>query len=209
MTRLTVCLIPIMSLCFVGICSGVGLAPGTRSINLGRVHGRSTYCHLTVSREGRHPWDVSTLHIAFFASGARNTQPVPDIVGFNDGFYVKYADFIGIGRRQLLVEATMEHVETHIFDFDGQRVRSIYEPEGGRVVVTPIRTRGGRWKLREEWGRSQFEDDVDHGDGIDVGGNCIVRYLHWNGKAFVLDRPGETRILNRHGLVEPSKLRSR
>lgn len=104
-------------------------------------------------------------------------------------------DFTGRGRKQVFATTGANGFVTKVLDFDGARVRSLYATDGGRVIVCPVRAASGRWKLRERWPVRQWTDVDDLGTGKAVGVNEVERYVHWNGRRFVADRPGPSRII--------------
>jgi protein-disulfide isomerase len=176
----------------------------THTYSLGVVHGIRTFCRVSTIFPTPDDEGVETVSVTFFcrSHGRSISKSMPDLVGFPDETRIQTADFTHLGHKQVLVSVTMGHVETHIFDFDGRNVKPIYELEEGRVGVRMIRIRDRGWRLQESWGRLAYEDDFDLGTGYDRGNDGIVRYLHWNGKRFVPDRPGPTCIYDRNGHKE-------
>lgn len=179
------------------------VARTTQVYPLGSVHGTQTFCRIT-----RTPSPDSdgceTVRVTFFSQSRGHTlsKSMPDEFGFTEHTRIQTGDFVGAGHKQLFVTTTMGAVSTDIYDFDGRTVRSLYEPEGGRVGVRLIPTKHHGWRLEESWGRMAYEDEFDLGTGYDKGRDGVVRSLHWNGKQFVLDHPGPTRILDANGKKE-------
>jgi hypothetical protein len=179
------------------------VARTTRVYALGRVHGTRTFCRITRTPSPDAD-DCETVSVTFFSQSHDHTvsKSVSDEFGFTKYTRIQTADFIEAGHKQVFVTTAMGATSTDIFDFDGRTVRSLYEPEGGRVGVTLIPTKHHGWRLEESWGRMPYEDEFDLGTGYDKGRDGIVRSLHWNGKNFVPDRPGPTRIYDRNGRKE-------
>ena len=72
-----------------------------------------------------------------------------------------------------------------MYDFDGSRARTLYSAGLGRVDSVPVRTRVGRWRIRED----DLAIHVGHWDESDgyyyVRPGLLRRYLRWNGRHWV------------------------
>ena len=84
-----------------------------------------------------------------------------------------------------------QYVLNHCF-CNGSRVPGLLRSPAYARSGARNRCRGLR--LRDDWPHNQF-DECDLGLGVDMGVNGVIRYLHWNGKSFVPDHPGETRLI--------------
>lgn len=180
------------------------VARTTRVYPLGSVHGTQTFCRITRTPPSPDAYGCETVSVTFFSRSRSHflSKSMPDFVGFPDDTRIQTGDFIEAGHKQVFVTTTMGAVSTEIYDFDSRTVRSLYEPEGGRVGVTLIPAKHHGWSLQESWGRMPYEDEFDLGTGYDKGRGGVVRSLHWNGKHFVPDHPGPTRILDANGKKE-------
>jgi hypothetical protein len=106
-------------------------------------------------------------------------------------------DYARLGRKQLFISSPMGAVYTHIYDFDGKRVRELYSrnESDGRVDVEMVKRKNGQWRMVEYWPRSVYEDQENLGVGYSSGKQndiSVGRCLHWSASksAFIPDHPG-------------------
>jgi hypothetical protein len=189
--RLSPCLV--ISIFTVTVSGSSWAAPSGEHF-LGLIHGQRAYARHIVKNDPSG--DFETLYIEFWTTGRRHARSRYEVgSGLAPTVRVECIDFLHVGRKQVFASIKMNAPQPVVLDYDGRKVRKLYEPEGGRVYVSPVKSRGGRWKLREDWPLRQWEDHEDLGVGVLTNGNTVRRFLHWNGHRFVPDRPGRTRIL--------------
>jgi hypothetical protein len=133
-----------------------------------------------IAWKGRQPVRVLTVEL-----GQSIWKKTPNTV----------ADFVALRRRQVFARVEMGGVGNWIFDFDGERIRRVYELAIGRVRASVIRSRARRWKIEERWPNMQWKVEDELGVGRLTADNTIRRTLHWDGRRFVPDHPGWSRII--------------
>ena len=191
----------------IPFCAGTAIAAphaiarSTRVIPLGCANGMKLYCRVAEERDltfAIGDGQSETISLAFVGDckGRKHQIVLPQVHGFTDCGIVEVNDYVHAGRKQVFIGSSYGADVSNLYDFDGHSAHTLYTNDYGRVGARPVWLRRLGWRLEEEWPRSQFTDsDEDLGVGIDIGGNCVQRYLHWNGKAFVPDRPGSSEIV--------------
>ncbi|MEP6753974.1 MAG: hypothetical protein ABJA67_00620 [Chthonomonadales bacterium] len=103
-------------------------------------------------------------------------------------------NFVRKDHKQVFISLILGRVYSAIYDFDGHRLKTLYEQNTGRVW-TSMEKVGESWQIREVWPIRQWDDEALLGTGRYVGSNVVERYLRWNGKAFVPVIPGPSKII--------------
>lgn len=144
------------------------------------------------------PGGFGEFHIRFYTKKRNHLRQIADETigsGILAKTPIKSGAFLGTGRKQIFISTEMGTVTTHLFDFTGARVRTLYSNEyiHGRVWVSLAKDKSGHVKIIEDQGRNTF-NDKNLGVGYAIGDKLIRRTLHWNGRRFAPDFPGRTRI---------------
>lgn len=84
-------------------------------------------------------------------------------------------------REQLFITLTMGRVQSWVFDFDGKKVRAVYERTEGRVATFISPNDRGGWKITELWPKSQYEDHFPKPFKVRPDG-CVLREVPVEGK---------------------------
>jgi hypothetical protein len=211
--------------CLLGLVCGVpahaqqAASPRTvllKTVRLGMVHGSRIVCRIGLVRFGDNEDELWLTFLVSRMTGALRTFRVD--VGEcwdNDIWSRDYsvADYVGLGRKQVFAETSYGVTVSGLYDCDGTHVRKLYFRDEGRDGAHFVRGKHGGWRLAEYWrydeyGESGDQDDAEMGAAfvvIQPKGHLlgeVCRMLHWNGRRFVPDNPGRTRILDRQGREE-------
>ncbi len=151
------------------------------------------------SFSGYRKTDVGNFSLEFITklkSGAISTKRVEAVTeGYRSSLKVMSIPILKNGRKQVFISLTIGSIRSYVFDFDGEHIQRLYQVDSGRVRVSAVKGTNGIWKLQELWPERQWIDESNLGEGRRVTEHTIRRYLHWNSRAFVPDRPGKTRIV--------------
>ena len=66
--------------------------------------------------------------------------------------------FLGEDREQVFISLTMGAVRSWVFDYDGKKLKTVYERTKGRVATSVSPSANGGWQIDEHWPKQQFED---------------------------------------------------
>jgi len=194
------------------LCSGAVIADGIKppaSIPLGKVNGRAISCLVSIVHTSQQG-ETDEVRLRFQPNNSNDKLKICEIVAGEcsrdpQSLSITSEDYVGLGRKQVFVSATYGRTTSHLYDYDGETVHTLYKHDEGREEVKFILTRSGQWHLAEYWRYDQYltsgEDDL--GTALVVylpKGNTsgkVVRMLHWDGNQFVPDLPGPSKIVRR------------
>lgn len=145
------------------------------------------------------------ISVAFRGRGGATRPLALEAYSFVDDLHLFAKDLTRSGRPQLLLTATHGRVCSYVLDRDGDRLKPLYRREAGRVIVRPVRVRGG-YDLVERFTSRQWEDFDDLGECVYEEGGMVRRVVHWDGKGFVPYRPGPSRLANPSAVPPDSPL---
>jgi hypothetical protein len=142
-----------------------------------------------------------TFYVKFSSSDKKHgkTINVECGPGFSNDPLIDSHDYIHLGRNQVFIWSEMGACYSHIYDYNGKKVRTIYSRTAGRVSVDLVKKKNWHWQMIEGWSRYPFMDAADLGVGFssgikdDIG---VERTLHWDRKKqkFMPDLPGDSVI---------------
>lgn|GEM_PF-5120190 len=127
-------------------------------------------------------------------TGREKTVTMDTGPGFlDDSFTYAAEDYVNLGRKQIFISNIYGARSTHIFDYDGKKVRSLYLGAPGRVAVEPAKVSGRKWEMLEKWAAYQYNDD-NLGVAFVTGTTEVTRPMVWKHGRFTPKYPGPTKI---------------
>jgi len=164
------------------LCSGAVIADGIKppaSIPLGKVNGRAISCLVSIVHTSQQG-ETDEVRLRFQPNNSNDKLKICEIVAGEcsrdpQSLSITSEDYVGLGRKQVFVSATYGRTTSHLYDYDGETVHTLYKHDEGREEVTAL---------------------VVYLPKGNTSGK-VVRMLHWDGNQFVPDLPGPSKIVRR------------
>ncbi len=142
---------------------------------------------MTISRHQRYESGLETIYLTF--NRISNNKIVTSKIADSDEMSCRFSNetvicvgnFMGNGRKQILVFTEAGGTDAQMFDFDGNHLSVVYDTDkydGPRIWVTSLDVHG-TYYIVEEWTRDDFSEPGFSLYNKEL--NTIARVLRWQG----------------------------